>query len=156
MDRISAEKNFEILKISGNKIKLNGPEGKLWYILSESGNFDELSDNAFIGLIVHELAHYWSPDISEEYNFYANTYVPLRNEYESLHNLKTQEKKELRNKIITLERRFDCKEIRRRYNQLENDTDNLAILWGFKEEIVSINNERNDAKTRVISGPQDF
>lgn len=134
--------NVEGIDAENNIVKLKFNEG-IAYLLFVEGNFSELSQEAFIGLIAHELAHKNSPPGTEDYKAYIES-LDIKRKMLQIPNCGFHRKKqELERDFNKITKNYDLQKGEREYNNIEEDTDKLAKSWGFEKEIIAIQEERN-------------
>lgn len=151
LGKLPNEKRIELVNITenGRNIQLKGKEGNLFQVFLQYGDFDKLSDKAFIGLFAHELAHIWSPDGSQNYKNYFKLGNVIKEKIRTppfqlslIENLDQNERELLDKTDIYL--------AEKEHNKIEEEADKLAISWGFEKELKIFRNEEKMHNIRAL------
>lgn len=145
IDKLPEEYKFEFKDIQKNEdiytIKLISPEKKGCEIILKSGKFDKTTDQEFIGLFAHELAHNWVCDIKQtedinkaiKINTYAQ-YYQEKGEYRRAQKLMNEAMK-----LHKIKKNKEFIRLEEEYIKNDKDTDDFAKeKFGLKEEIEAL------------------
>lgn len=147
IEKLPKKFRFELIGIEEYQklfsINLKSRDKKDCQIFMIYGKFDELKDEEFIGAIAHELAHYWTGGVSEDYKKIIIIYrwKSLEEYYRKKGFFRKADgfKKKYLSLLKTKKDLEELKEAYREYGKIEEKTDNFAKeRFGLKEEIDSM------------------
>lgn len=129
------------------RINLISPKENNCCVLILEGNLDELEDKEIIGALVHELAHYLSPKMTEEerrYMLFAELQRNIIRQRKIGGSRLLQPLIRKRDKIVKeIGGLGEIERLTKDYKIEEDATDLKAINWGFEEEITAMRNKSN-------------
>jgi hypothetical protein len=144
ISKIPSNYKFELVEIQEDKrmflVNLISPEKVECQIFLVNGGFDELNEKQFMGVIAHELAHYWSGGVSEEHKKMMGLFRLKAIEESLLKRRELRKANQFKNKYLSqLKTKDNLNKLSHaweEYKKLEERTDSFAEeKFGLGEEV---------------------